>query len=230
MPHDHPGFDYWDVGDVNHPFPVSEINLVFGVEDAAKATAELRLPVAQPRLKTVAERSIGIARSAKLWFALECTNAGAVTCEAVLRGQHVHWFPPHGETAVGAIQEIRLSMADMLGGGGNREAFAPHGPAHCDLFAVTWWPQQGDVHCELVVLHFSQTVEEFLEAREKNRREAERQPPPAPPYWIPPTPKPKPPPEPEPEPIPVSGPITSAGVIGWFLGLIRALLEATFRK
>lgn len=108
---DHPALAYWEVNDPNHPYPVGQINLLWS--DDSGASADMTLPVAQPAAATVAERSIGIAQSTKLWFGLECAALpnGQVTCEAVLAGKHVHWYPAHNETAPGPEQEIRLTAA-----------------------------------------------------------------------------------------------------------------------
>ncbi|HSQ95651.1 MAG TPA: hypothetical protein VLM18_06080 [Croceibacterium sp.] len=135
---DHPGFEYWKATNLQFPFPVGEIDLSWGDEESAKASVDFTLTAAQPEKKTVAERSIGIKDSAKLWFALECTTdaQGKVTCEALLRGTHLHWFPAHGEHAPGPEQSIRLTAAD-LAGAGRKEALDDHRP-HCDLLSVTW--------------------------------------------------------------------------------------------
>src|SRR5688572_16377065 len=115
MPHDHPGFDYWEVDDAGHPFPVGDLNLTRDDADFIKVEADFALPQALPKPATVAERSIGIAGTATLWVAVECATdpQGNVVCEAVLRGKHLHFYPEHNETEAGPLQEIRLTMADM---------------------------------------------------------------------------------------------------------------------
>jgi hypothetical protein len=201
---DHPGFEFWKLSDP-HPFPVGNIDLSWGDETSANASAEFTLPQTQPEKKTVAERSIGITDSAQLWFALECTTdaQGKVNCEAVLRGRHVHWFPDHGECAPGPVQEIRLSAADLKGGG-RKEVLGAHGP-HCDLFDATWWQKaNGGIGCELSVWHFQYTVQGFLDMRARAQREAEHYPKfdwPHPDYHLP-DPSPTPPPKPDPGPNP----------------------------
>jgi hypothetical protein len=199
---DHPGYDFWDVTDINHPFPVDPI--VFGTStgEGGSASATVTLPPKLPRPKVVAERSIGMARSAKLWFALRCEQdaQGNIACEAVLRGQHLNFFPEHGEGDVGPLQEIRLSTAQMRAGGFEQRV-AGHGP-HCDTFSATWnaWPNQFTF--TLGTWHFAMTPETFRAAQDKAAREA---------YYTPPSPKPRglvpeipfpTPPEPEPEPEP----------------------------
>ena len=111
---DHTGFEYWKLNDTQ-PFPVGNITLFYGTEGGASASADIDLPAALPNAATVAERSIGIADSAKLWFGLECTVLanGKVSCEAVLCGKHLHWFPAHPETAPGPEQELRVTDAQM---------------------------------------------------------------------------------------------------------------------
>jgi len=228
MPHDHPGFDYWQVSDPAHPFPVGDITVLTDAEDMGQAEADLELPQAQPKPRTVAERSVGIVNSAQLWFALECTTdaQGNVACEAVLRGKHVHWFTDHGETEGGPVQELRLSMAEMVGGG-RKEALAAHGP-HCDLFSVQWWPRQTKVHCELTVLHIFNTVQGFIESRARANREAERLP-----LWPAPrpdAPAPTPTPKPEPEPIPggAMAPGRPFGPLAKLIGFFKRLAWGLF--
>ena len=208
MPQDeHPGFEFWDPGDINHPFPVG--NIVFGssAPDGGSASANFTLPPALPGPSFVAERSIGMARSCKLWFALRCTRdaAGAIACEAVLRGQHLNFFPEHGEDDVGPLQEIRLSAAELRAGG-FRQLIAGHGP-HCDTFSATWgggW--QGQFNCTLSTWHFGMTIEEFRRAQEKAEREAYYTPPKprglVPEIRLPPLPEEEPAPQPEPVPDP----------------------------
>jgi len=195
---DHPGFDYWEVNDATHAFPVGQIDLRWSAEDGAGADCDLTVPAAQPKAATVAERSIGVTDSAQLWFALECSTQanGTVSCEGVIRGRHVHWWPEHNESGPGAVQEIRVT-AKELKGGGHKEAFADHGP-HCDLFAVTWFQNQGKVSFSAAVTHWGMTIQAFKEMRERNNREAERRPrdrwrPIVPDYDAPtPTPAPRP--------------------------------------
>lgn len=230
MPHDHPGFAYWEADDPGHPFPVGNIDLRWGDADTAKAVADLAPPRTQPTPATVAERSIGVARSAQFWFALECATdvLGKVTCEAVLRGRHVHYWPEHGEDQPGPIQEVRLSMADLGLGFGTRERLAPHGPLHCDLFTVTWFLWEGKVRCELFVSHFAQTVQQFLDMREKNRREAEREPPRR--IELPPLPEPEEDgegPKPEPHPGP-DGAMAPGGPFGMLTAFFQRIWRAVF--
>lgn len=200
MPHDHPGFEYWRPSQPGFPFPVGDIDLNYANPDSASASAEFTLPAAQPTPATVAERFIGIAHSAKLWWGIECINdlQGGVICAAVLRGQHVHWFAEHGESESGPIQEIRLTAADM-NAGGYRQVVAPHGP-HCDTFSVTWSVQQGKVHCTLLVIHFRMTVEQFRRARDEAKRHSEKR------IIVEPPPLLPEPDEPEPTPAPVPMP------------------------
>ena len=207
MPHDHPGFEYWDVTDAGFPFPVDvpQPGIQAINEFGGSAVAVLTVPDAQPTTKTVAERSIGYKASSQFWFALECTTAnGVVTCQAVLRGRHVHWFPEHlGETEPGPVQEIRLSAAQMSGWG-QKEVLAKHGQ-HCDSFFVSWAVNGLSVRCELTVVHILCTIPEWEAARAKAAREAEHKPPPEVPITpapIPPGPMPPAPMPPPPEPMP----------------------------
>ncbi len=230
MPDDHPGFDHWNPRDPDHPFPVGDFELKWGTEDGAKGEVDLTLPQKQPARATVAESYIGVIRSAQLWCAIECVNdlAGNLVCQAVLRGRHVHWYPGHGESEGGPVQEIRLSMADMRNWGG-REALAAHGP-HCDLFCVDWTVRESKVHFEIMVMHFGMTVQGFLDMRERNNREAERLPL-RPPEFVPlphpgtPTPKPKPP---DPGPDGAMVPERPGGLFGGLVALVKRLVRAVF--
>ena len=208
MPQDeHPGFEFWDVTDINHPFPVGPITFGTSTDEGGSASASFTLPPKLPRPKVVAERSIGMARSAKLWFALRCTQdaAGAIACEAVLRGQHLNFFPEHGEDDIGPLQEIRLSAAELRAGG-FRQLIAGHGP-HCDTLSATWGGWNNQFTATLGTWHFNMTAEEFRKAQEKAERDAYYTPPSTKPRGLVPemrfpTPAPVPPPEPEPEPPP----------------------------
>ena len=205
---DHPGFEFWDPNDINHPFPVGEIDMGISTDGGGSASASIVLPPALPKPKVVAERFIGMARSAKLWFALRCERdaQGAITCEAVLRGQHLNFWPEHGEADVGPLQEVRLTAA-QLRAGGYHERILAHGEAHCDVFSATInvWPAH--VTCVLEAWHYHMTPQAFREKQEKAAREAY--------YGVPsskprglvpeipfPTPAPEPPHEPQPEPEP----------------------------
>lgn len=230
MPQDeHPGFDYWETDDAAHPFPVGDITLNHEDGTWIHAEAEIALPQAQPKPATVAERSIGVAGSCQLWFGLECTTdlQGRLVCEAVLRGRHVHWFPDHGETGAGTVQEIRLTMAEM-GGFGRHERLAAHGP-HCDLFSATWHQRAGKLHVTLCVIHLRNTVAGFLAGRERSRREAERMPPRRPSVILPELPG-EAPPAPQPKPKPAPGP--DGAMIpdrpGGLLALLRRIVRAVF--
>jgi hypothetical protein len=232
MPHDHPGFDYWDVNDAAHHFPVGDITLNYDDKDWTKAEADIELPQDLPGPATVAERSIGVVESGQLWFGLECTKdlQNRLVCEAVLRGRHVHWFPDHGESGVGPIQEIRLTMAEMAVFG-RREALAAHGP-HCDLFGATWHQRNGQLHVELSVMHIKKTVAGFLEERERSRREAERMPPRRPSVIVPvepgETPPPSPPPKPDPGPDGAMVPDKPGGLFAALAALLRRAWRALF--
>ena len=230
MPQDeHPGFEYWEADDLNHPFPVGDIQLDTEADDCSAASADSELPQTQPKPSTVAERYIGVARSGQLWFGLECVTdpQGNLRYEGVLRGRHVHWFPDHGEKGVGPVQEIRLSMAE-LGGGGRKEALAAHGP-HCDLFSAWWNQRQGKVHVELHVLHIKRTVAQFLADRERWKVEAERMPPWRPSVIVPEVPhETPPPPKPEPGPDGAMVPERPGGLFGGLLALARRVLKAIF--
>jgi hypothetical protein len=200
---DHPNFEYWKLNDTQ-PFPVGQITLFYGTAGGASASADIDLPAALPHAATVAERSIGITDSAKLWFGIECTVLpnGKVSCEAVLCGRHLHWFPDHPETAPGIEQELRVTDAQLKAGGGDKEAFAVHGP-HFDLFHVSWWPgvgkNKGRIHFTLTVTHWEMTIHEFEEARKENARRSQREPRERLPD-IPYPPPPKQTPEPKPRP------------------------------
>ncbi len=237
MPQDeHPGFDYWDLNDAAHPFPVGDITLNCDEKDWTHAEADITLPPPPPAQglptpATVAERSIGVVDSGQLWFGLECTKdlQGRLVCEAVLRGRHVHWFPEHGESSVGPVLEVRLTMAEM-GGFGRRETLGAHGP-HCDLFSATWHQRQGKLHVELSVLHVRNTVAGFLEKRERSRREAERMPPRRPSVIVPEGPRetpPAPPPKPDPGPDGAMLPERPGGLFGGLLALLRRIGKAIF--
>jgi hypothetical protein len=155
---------------------------------------------------------------------------GRLLCEAVLRGRHVHWFPEHGESAVGPVQEIRLSEAEMAGAG-RKEQFAAHGP-HCDAFSASWHQRQGSIHVELSVMHVRKTVARFLADREQSRREAERMPPWRPSVIVPDepdeTPPPAPPPKPEPGPGGAMAPERPGGPFGGLLALLQRVWKAIF--
>ena len=226
MPHDHPGFDYWETDDATHPFPVGDISLDSDSGAGATATAEMTPPQTQPRSRTVAERSIGVANSAQLWFAFECTTdaQGHLVYEAVFRGRHVHWYPQHGESGVGPVQEIRVA-ANALAMWGRDERLAAHGP-HCDLFTANWAVQQGKVRVELCVLHFEMTVAQFYAARERSRSEAERMPPLRPSRIVPDRPlEPHPP-----APVVPGGAMNTrpGGPLGGLLALVKRAWRAVF--
>jgi hypothetical protein len=232
MPHDHPGFDYWDIDDPDHRFPVDDIEIPPNTDDTIEAIVELALPQTQPGPATVAERYIGIVGLVQFWVALECrTDAlGKMTCEAVLRAKHLQFYPDHGETGAGPEQAIRLTMADMAGAGW-RESLAAHGP-HCDLFNVQWSSHQGKVHCELFLIHVRNTVQGLLDSRVRWQRDIERLPVPRlpdPDRPVPP-PKPDPKPEPKPEPIPDGAmkPELPGGAFGGLLALVRRIGKAIF--
>ncbi len=231
MPQDqHPGFEYWEENDAANPFPVGDITLNYDDQDWTHAEADITLPQAQPKPATVAERSIGVVDSGQLWFGLECVTdlQGRLRCEAVLRGRHVHWFPEHGESGVGPVQEVRLSAAEMAGFG-RREQFAAHGP-HCDLLTASWHQRQGKLHVELAVLHIRNTVAGFLAERERRRREAELMPPWRPSVVVPEepreTPPPAPPPKPDPGPDGAMAPERPTGPLGGLLALLRRAWKA----
>ena len=205
---DHPGFEFWDVTDLNHPFPVGPIVFGSSAPDGGSASASFTLPPKLPKPKVVAERSVGYARSSKLWFALRCEQdaAGAITCEAVLRGQHLNFFPEHGEDDVGPLQEIRLSAAQMRAGGFH-QLVAGHGE-HCDTFSALWSGWQGNFHCTLNTWHFNMTPREFRAAQEQAKKDAYYTPPSTKPrglvpeIHLPPLPAPEAEPDPAPEPLP----------------------------
>lgn len=233
MPQDeHPGFEYWEVNDSTHPFPVSDVEFDTGTEDTTAASADIELPTKQPKPATVAERSIGVAGSGQLWFGLECVTdlQGQLKYEGVMRGRHVHWFPAHGESGVGPVQEIRLSMAE-LGGFGRKQVLAAHGP-HCDAFSATWHQRNGKVHVELYLLHVRSSPAQLLEDRERWKREAERMPPWRPSVIVPEvpheTPPPAPPPKPEPGPDGAMKPERPGGLFGGLLALLRRIGKALF--
>lgn len=229
MPQDeHPGFDFWDERDPDHPFPVGDIDLDVEAADCTSGSADLELPQGLPTGATVAERSIGVVGSGQLWFALECVKdlQGGIRCEGVMRGRHAHWYPEHGEKDAGPVLEVRLSMAE-LGGFGRKEALGAHGQ-HCDLFAVTWHQRHGKVHVELYLLHVTRSVAQFLADRERWKREAERMPPWRPSVVVPEvpreTPPPAPPPKPEPGPDGAMLPERPKGL----LALLRRIGKALF--
>jgi hypothetical protein len=234
MPHDHPGFDYWDVNDPNHPFPVGDLDYIFSKESAAAVQGKFTLPNTQPTPHTVAERYMGIVRSAQFWAALECTTdaQGNVTCEAVLRAKHLYWYPEHAETEAGPVQEVRLSMAQMQLGG-RTERLVAHGP-HCDELSLLWGAGGGTVWFVLSVTHYELSVDAFIEWRDWNKRELERAPPgpipparpdPTTPVPVPtPTPVPTPVPKPDPGPVSIGKPPRPGGL----LGLVRRVLRGLF--
>lgn len=232
MPQDeHPGFEYWDVNDPTCPFPLGDVAFDTGTEDCTAATADIELPQKQPKAATVAERSIGVAGSGQLWFALECVTdpQGKLRYEGVMRGRHVHWSPEHGESGVGPVQEIRLSMAE-LGGFGRKETMAAHG-SHCDLFSAAWHQRNGKVHVELYLLHVRRSVAQFLADRERWKLEAERMPPWRPSVIVPEVPRETPPsPKPKPEPGPDGAmvPERPGGLFAGLLALLRRIGKALF--
>jgi hypothetical protein len=215
MPQDeHPGFEFWDVTDINHPFPVGPIAFGSSTDEGGSASASFILPPKLPRPKVVAERPIGMARSCQLWFALRCEQdaQGAIVCEAVLRGRHLHFFAEHGEAAIGPLQEVRLSAAHLRAGG-YHERVAAHGSQHCDVFSATIHVWPAEVVCELRVSHHELTPEVYREAQDKAAREAYYTPPSDKPRGLVPeipfpTPAPVPPHEPQPEPEPEPPPGT----------------------
>jgi len=230
MPHDHPGFDYWDIDDHDHPFPVGDIEIAPDTEDATQAEADFTLPAKLPGPATVAERYIGLVGLAQFWFALECSPdaLGNVTCEAVLRARHLQFFPDHGETGAGPELAIRLTMADMAVGK-RCEALAAHGP-HCDLLSLSCSVRAGKVHCELYLLHVRKTVQGLLDSRERWKREAERMPQPRLPLPDHDRPVPPPPPKPKPEPIPEGAmtPGRPGGVLAGIVGFFKRLAWGLF--
>jgi len=207
MPDDqHPGFEYWQLNEPGgFAFPVGNINLSWGDNDGASASVEFDVPQALPHDKTVAERSVGVAKSAKLWFALRCETdlQGKVHCKAVLRGRHLHWFAEHGESAPGGRAQVVLSAADLKGGG-FRQDIVDHAPNHCDVLSVTWGQTQaGKVICNSTLLHFGFSPAQFLEWQEQVKRDRQR----GGLYWeAPKLPSPEPPPVPTPAPAPDPGP------------------------
>ena len=122
--YDHPGFRYWPASDP--AFPIGEITPTFESTWGASAWCDIQIPAAAPFPKTVAARFIGLARSAKLWFALECTTTP--------QGQFS--FEEHGESGVGPVWEHRLP-GNAFRGWGSEEAQLEHGP-HCDAFSAHW--------------------------------------------------------------------------------------------
>lgn len=176
MSDEHSGFEYWEAADLTNPFPVGQINLYSSDEHGASASVDFTIPTSLPHKKTVAERSIGIADSSKLWFALECTEnkQGKIACEAVLRGKHLYWYPEHGETAGGELLELRLGGAE-LAGAGFKEALDEHGP-HCDALQLSWYQSNGKLHCSLNVAHLPFTIPALLEMRRRTAEEHQRHP------------------------------------------------------
>lgn len=201
MPHDHPGFEFWELNDLNHRFPVDPIDLVYGTENAVAAYCTLVLPDAQPTPATVAERSIGVAGCGQLWFALECATdvLGTVSSHAVLRGRHLHFYKSHGETDPGPLLEIRIPAGELKGNG-SREVLGTHG-RHCDSLMVEWYQDEhGNPRCYLSIIHLGMSVRELTEYRARAKERASEMPEIIVEPWDgggyqPP----KPPPEPKPE-------------------------------
>jgi hypothetical protein len=227
MAHDHPGFEYWETDDPAHPFPVGDIDFDFDDSDGMTANVDLTPPKKQPKPRTVAERSIGIPMCAQMWIALECSTdaQGKLVYEAVFRARHVHWYPQHGETGIGPVQEIRVA-ANKLAMWGSDETLAAHGQ-HCDLFHASWAVQQSVIRLQLFVQHFEKTVAKFLADRERSREEAERMPPLRPSRIVPDEPL-EPPPPPPPE-VPGGALITVlGGLFGGLLALVKRAWRAAF--
>ena len=173
---DHFGFTYWDVLDVNHPFPLGDIDPRWNADEGAQAIVEFTLPQALPAPKSVAVRSIGFPHQAQLWFALECTTQknGAISYKAVLHARHLHFFTDHGESEAG--EELQLLIPDAaLRGGGVDEVFGVHGE-HCDLCDVIWFQDQGKVNVSLRVIHLNNSERAYRAIREELAREAKEHP------------------------------------------------------
>jgi len=225
MPDDHPGFTNWKPDDANHKFPLDELDVRFGDETGASVWVDLELPQTQPDTKAVAVRYAGVEKSTQLWIALECTaDAAGARYELVLSGRHFHWFAAHAENGPGPLQEIRVAGTEL--GFGRRELLAAHG-SHCDLLDALWYQWQGKTRCELTVTHIESSIAAFRAAREKARRDAEREPPrriELPPWPMPDTPKP----EPQPLPGGSMAPGRPGGLLGGLLALFRRIRQAVF--
>jgi hypothetical protein len=204
MPDDqHPGFEYWEVNDPAHAYPVGPVSLELSGSTHISGNADVTFPQALPKDRTVAERSIGVAGEGKLWFGLECSTdaQGKVTCEAVLRARHLAWFPSHDETAPGSRLEVRLTQAE-LNGTGHKQAAAAHGPLHCDVFTVWWGGTAAKANLHLVLWHFEMSLDSLRQAQEEAKHKAKQGIGSDPGLADPPaTPTPTPPPPPPPPPL-----------------------------
>ena len=194
--YDHPGFQYWP-GDAGN-FPIGEITPTLHEPWGASGWCDIALPAAAPFLKTVAVRYLGLQQSAKLWFALECTTTpqGQFSYEAVLRAQHLHWWPQPGESGAGPIFELRIPGAALAGRGTN-EAQAGHGP-HCDSLYAHWGFNGLTVTCDLSVRHHDKSVRQYLADRAAWEAELEQTILEGPPGPEVPLPEPEPAPQPQP--------------------------------
>jgi len=194
--YDHPGFRYWPANDP--AFPIGEVTKTFESTWGASAWCDIQIPASAPFPKTVAARFIGLARSAKLWFALECTTGpqGQFSYEAVLRAQHVHWWDEHGESGPGPVWEHRLPGL-VFKGWGSQDAQLGHGQ-HCDAFEADWRLNGMIVRATLSVHHFDGSIRAYLADRERRLRELEQRILTDPPGDEPLPPEPAPVPEPTP--------------------------------
>lgn len=159
----HPGFADWPRDSTEYPFPIGPFHHFSGDKRGIEARTEITFPPKPPAGKTAADGGIGSNYSGKLWFTLKCTTSanGKVSCEVVLRGQHNHAFPSHGEKEDGPPLEIRLKHADLTKnhGSGQREIFADHGK-HCDRLLVEWSMSGGKLHLMVKVRHYMISAKE----------------------------------------------------------------------
>jgi hypothetical protein len=180
MPDDwHKGYEYWQVGDLAHPYPIGDFDIQYSSDSGAGVTCSFVAPAAIPatdkRKKWCAERSVGIRDSYKFWVALECeqVKGGGIACEAVLRVRHMTAVAGHLEDPVSDLIEIRIDSGDFAKGGWRQE-IGDHNPRHCDTLSASWSTDAaGKTQLTLAAFHWRETPAEFREAQRRAREEAE---------------------------------------------------------
>src|SRR5262245_2678592 len=92
-------WEYWKVNDPL-PYPVGDIDVIFGNTERAEAECVIKFPAAIPDNRNIAEHSVGIAHSWRFAFGIRCkrTPGGGIDSEIICTAEHVTWFPEHGET------------------------------------------------------------------------------------------------------------------------------------
>jgi hypothetical protein len=197
------GWDYWRVDDPL-PYPVGDIDVGSTGSSVASADCVITLPNAIPSAKTIAERSVGIARSWRFAFGIRSQRqpGGQVVNEIVCTAKHVTWFPDHNETGPGGEQTFRIAQANLNPNGNTIIKDIAHGPNHYDRVWLTYQPRGG-----------GSVSLSFLGSHRTWGAIGVPDPPPEPPDPdpLPPPPPPPPSPPPPPPPPPDPGPTTMAG-------------------